>query len=78
MKRNDKGHNRPQRRRQQTVPDAHGDDPEVRVDGREAEDAVADQGQDDGREDEGDVAAHAVYHVPDDRREKRGQQVDQA
>ena len=65
MKRNNKRHYRPQRRRQQTVPDAHGDDPEVRVDGGEAEDAVADQGEDDGREDEADVAAHAVDHVAD-------------
>ena len=57
----------PEGSRQQAVTDAHGNDAEVGVAGGESENAVTEEGDDDGEKDEGDVAPDTVDQVANDR-----------
>ena len=66
MERDNEGYDGPQGCSEEAVSDSHGYNSEVRVDERESEDAMTDQGDNDGDKDEGDVTAHTVNHVTND------------
>ena len=74
--RNNKCHDGPQGRGQKAVADPHRDDAQVRVGEGEGHEAVAAEGDDDGHEDERDVAAELVDEVPKGRGKEGCYQVD--
>jgi len=66
MKGNHKCDDGPQSGCKEAEPNAHGHDGEVRVDATKAENAVTDEGDDDGGEDEQNVPSDPVNDVADE------------